>query len=456
MASEILVEIKEEVTCPICLELLTEPLSLDCGHSFCQACITTNSRQSMIRQEGESSCPVCRITYQPEKLRPNRHVASIVEALRKVKLNTEEELKRDLCERHGEKLLLFCKEDEKIICWLCERSQEHRGHPTFLMEEVAQEYKNKIQNGNKFVQYYYKQLRGILDSEEQKELQRLEKEEGDNLDDLAQAESELVQQGQLLTDLISDLEHRLQGSTVEMLQDVKSIIKRSQTFILRKPEALSKKQRTVIRVPDLKMLQAFMELTDARQYWVHFTLSLLKNDPDVAISLDQRQVKVLRWSTTDTLPENDYQDCDVLGSRFITSGKHYWEIDVSEKRAWILGVYCAKRISFQQGYSKYQPQLGYWVIGLQNQFEYKAFVDSATYNSWPYNIPSPRTLTLTVPPRRVGVFLDYNAGTLSFLNVTNNGFLIYKFSACSFSGECFPYFNPMKCTGPMTLCSSSS
>lgn len=238
----------------------------------------------MVGQEGESSCPVCRITYQPENLRPNRHVASIVEALRKVKLNTEEELKRDLCERHGEKLLLFCKEDEKIICWLCERSQEHRGHHTFLTEEVAQEYKenlqatvdrlrgeqqkaeewgsdireqrtswkNKIQNGNKFVQYYYKQLRGILDSEEQKELQRLEKEEGDNLDDLAQAESELVQQGQLLTDLISDLEHRLQGSTAEMLQDVNGIIERSKTFTLKKPKTLPKKQVRVFQGPDLR------------------------------------------------------------------------------------------------------------------------------------------------------------------------------------------------------------
>nr|2YRG_A Chain A, Tripartite motif-containing protein 5 [Homo sapiens] len=39
--------------------------------------------------------------------------------------------KVDHCARHGEKLLLFCQEDGKVICWLCERSQEHRGHHTF-------------------------------------------------------------------------------------------------------------------------------------------------------------------------------------------------------------------------------------------------------------------------------------------------------------------------------------
>ncbi|XP_015422163.1 PREDICTED: tripartite motif-containing protein 5, partial [Myotis davidii] len=144
MASGILVNVKEEVTCPICLELLTKPMSLDCGHTFCQACITTNNRGSMIGQ-GKSSCPVCRSTYQPENMRPNRHVANIVEAFRKVKLSPQEVQKTDLCVRHGEKLVLFCHEDKKIICWLCERSREHRGHHTFLMEEIAQMKKEKLQ-----------------------------------------------------------------------------------------------------------------------------------------------------------------------------------------------------------------------------------------------------------------------------------------------------------------------
>ncbi|XP_045434021.1 tripartite motif-containing protein 5-like isoform X11 [Pipistrellus kuhlii] len=293
MASGVLVNIKEEVTCPICLELLTEPMSLDCGHTFCQGCIIANNSESMMGQE--SSCPMCRISYQPENLRPNRHVTNIVEALREVKLSPQEEQKRDLCMRHGERLLLFCKEDERIICWLCERSQEHRGHQTFLLEEIAPEYKEKLQsaldrlraeqqkaekleddlaeeitskldqtkNELKSVQDSFEQLRGILASEELKELQRLEKEAAENFDNLAQAESELAQQRKLLRDLISDLEHRLQGSTVEMLQDVKDTMKRSKNFTLKKPKSLSTKQRRVFQAPDLRgMLEAFNELTD--------------------------------------------------------------------------------------------------------------------------------------------------------------------------------------------------
>ncbi|XP_010602178.1 tripartite motif-containing protein 5, partial [Fukomys damarensis] len=135
MASSVLVNVKEEVTCPICLELMVEPVSTDCGHSFCKLCITANC-ESTVQEQGVSTCPVCRVTFQFESLRPNRQVASIVEMLSGLTLFPE----ADHCERHGEKLLLFCKDDGKVICWLCERSQEHRGHDISLVEEAAQEY----------------------------------------------------------------------------------------------------------------------------------------------------------------------------------------------------------------------------------------------------------------------------------------------------------------------------
>ncbi|XP_036283992.1 tripartite motif-containing protein 5-like isoform X4 [Pipistrellus kuhlii] len=497
MASGVLVNIKEVMTCPICLELLTEPMSLDCGHSFCQACITANNGESVISQ-GESSCPVCRIRYQPGNLRPSLHLANIVEVLKEVKVSPEEEQKSDLCVHHGEKLLLFCKEDGKIICWLCERSQEHRGHHTFLMEEIAQEYQEKIQralasliakqqkaeklgayleeettswknlieNESQSIQDYYKELRGILDHEEEKELQRLETEERSVLSYLAQGGSELTQQSQLLRDLIWDLQCRLQGSTAEMLQDVNGILKRSETFTLRKLETLSKKQRRVFQVPDLRgMLQVFNELTEVRRYWANMTLDHQRANSNISTNAYKREV---RSDFFDCYQKAHYpykreedEDNGVLGLPPITSGKHYWEVDVSQTHAWILGV-CKKKIypnrvnfrkqdkNHQPVCSQYQPKNGYWVIGLQNESEYKAFVDS------PSSEPSSLPLFLKVPPRRIGVFLDYNTSNISFLNITNHGFLIYKFSSCLFNNEVYPYFNFMNCPGSLKLCSPSS
>nr|XP_014695135.2 E3 ubiquitin-protein ligase TRIM22-like [Equus asinus]XP_044609316.1 E3 ubiquitin-protein ligase TRIM22-like [Equus asinus] len=510
MASGILVNIKEEVTCPICLELLTEPLSLDCGHSFCQACITTKNKESKIDQGGEGSCPVCRITYQPVNMRPNRHVANIVERLKEVKLSPEEGQKRDLCVHHEEKLRLFCKEDGKVICWLCERSQEHRRHQTFLMDEVAQEYqkklqetlqrlragqreaeeleanirekrtawKNQIQNERQSVQAEFKQMRGILDSEEQKELHKLASEEGTILQNLAESEKELVEQRHLMTTLISDVERRLQGSTLEMLQDVSGIMKRSETLTLRQPKPLPMEQRRVFRAPDPRgILRVFNELTDMRRYWVHMTLDPVKSKSTVSISAYRGQVKPniqAHWGynydlygfqvtpTENTYENGNDDDCGFLGSLVINSGKHYWEVDVSGKTAWILGVYSRiysgfnLKVSSKQGknyqnsYTRYQPKHGYWVIGLRNHSEYNAFENSSSSD------PLILTLSLTIPPRRVGIFLDYKAGTVSFFNVTNYGFLIYKFSSCHFSQDVFPYFNCMTRGARMTVCLPSS
>ncbi|XP_043761556.1 tripartite motif-containing protein 5-like isoform X2 [Cervus elaphus] len=250
MASGILMNIQEEVTCPVCLELLTEPLSLDCGHTFCQACITVNNKESIIGQEGNRSCPVCRVSFEPGKLRPNRQVANIVQRLQEVKGNQEEEQKRNLCAHHGEKLQLFCEKDRKVICWLCERSQAHRGHKTFLLEEVAPKYqkmlqsrlqrlkaekqeaekleikvreemstwKTQIQNEMQSVQENFTRLRQILDSEEVKELKKLKDELEVILKELAESENDLVKEKLLVTNLISDVEHHLQGTTMELLQ----------------------------------------------------------------------------------------------------------------------------------------------------------------------------------------------------------------------------------------------
>ena len=67
-------------------------------------------------------------------------MANIVERLKEFKSSPEEEQKVNVCAKHGEKLQLFCEKDMVAICWLCERSQEHRGHQTALIEEVASKY----------------------------------------------------------------------------------------------------------------------------------------------------------------------------------------------------------------------------------------------------------------------------------------------------------------------------
>ncbi|XP_013003095.1 tripartite motif-containing protein 5-like [Cavia porcellus] len=279
MALSMLHSVKEEVTCPICLELMTEPVSTDCGHTFCKPCITANY-ESREHEQGVSHCPVCRVPYQFENLRPSRQVANIVQGLRELTLSP----KVDHCDLHGEKLLLFCKEDEKVICWLCERSQQHRGHNVVLMQEAAQEcreklylvlekltkdekecetwkahieqertsWKRQIQGEIESVQTAFKQMRATLDSEEEIQLQKLKTEEEGILNGLAESERELTQQSQLVRELISDVQHRLQGSVMSMLQDMKDTVERSRLLTVKQPRTFPKEQRITFQAPDLK------------------------------------------------------------------------------------------------------------------------------------------------------------------------------------------------------------
>ncbi|XP_038202228.1 tripartite motif-containing protein 30A-like [Arvicola amphibius] len=494
MASSVLGMIKEEVTCPICLDLMVEPVNTDCGHSFCRACITLNYESSK-GKEGKGICPVCRESYLFGNLRPNWHMTNIVERLTGFKSSPEEEQKVNVCAQHGEKLQLFCEKDMVAICWLCERSQEHRGHQTALIEEVANKYEgmllaalgmqvaneekcdqweddlqkertsweNQIQRDVENVQKEFKGLREFLDSKEKNELQKLMKEKEDILKSLEHSQNELGKQRESVRDLISDLSCHLQCLAMEMLQGVNCVLTRSQNLRLKQPKMVTRKQRRIFQAPDLKgMLQMFQGLRDAQQHWVHVTLRQL-NNKNIVINVDKRQIQH-KSGYRRNLQVSEFYDFGVLGFPSIHSGKHYWEVDVSRCDAWLLGINdgkCAqpqlpsmnpqwikaKYNSDVNQHVNYQPKCGYWVIGMANRSVYKAFEEcSVTHNA------SVLRLSLTRPPTRVGVFLDREACTLSFYDVSTHGALIYKFCEPNFPDAVYPYFNPMECSEPLTVC----
>uniref|UniRef100_A0A670I153 Uncharacterized protein n=1 Tax=Podarcis muralis TaxID=64176 RepID=A0A670I153_PODMU len=120
-----------EATCPICLDFFKDPVTTTCGHDFCRGCL---SRYSGV-------CPICKARMQRGNFRPNWQLANIVE---KIKLLPPNKGEKDLCKKHEEKLHLFCKEDEELVCWVCERSPEHKSHTVVLKEEAAHEYKTII------------------------------------------------------------------------------------------------------------------------------------------------------------------------------------------------------------------------------------------------------------------------------------------------------------------------
>ena len=131
------------------------------------------------------------------------------------------------------------------------------------------------------------------------------------------------------------------------------------------------------------------------------TVQVTPNSPKSAnvISPEQRQVRYASsYQHCNAYSNDNYEDFGVLGSPVIISGRHYWEVDVSKKRAWILGIcgeQCKDIMKFlydcenygnrncRKGYSRYQPENGFWVIGLKQDSVYNARV--FLLRSWDFN-----------------------------------------------------------------------
>ncbi|KAM9827420.1 E3 ubiquitin-protein ligase TRIM21-like [Neosynchiropus ocellatus] len=117
----------------------------------------------------------------------------------------------------------------------------------------------------------------------------------------------------------------------------------------------------------------------------------------------------------------------VLGSNGFTSGKCYWEVEVTNKTGWDLGVASGK--ANRKGKINLDSGNGYWVIVHYDGSKYAALSVPAT------------SLSLKSKPERVGVFVDYEDGLVSFYNVTDQSH-IYSYTGCAFTEEIYPYFSP--------------
>ncbi|XP_026517988.2 E3 ubiquitin-protein ligase TRIM39-like, partial [Terrapene carolina triunguis] len=170
-------------------------------------------------------------------------------------------------------------------------------------------------------------------------------------------------------------------------------------------------------------------------------------DPDTAnhwlvLSEDRKHVRC--GDKRQDLPDNPgrFDPCPcVLGTEGFADGRHYWEVEVGDKTDWDLGV-CRESVS-REGQVTLTTKQGYWAMILRNGDKY-----SVSTSSW-------TPLPVSVRPSRVGIFLDYEAGEVSFYNVTDRSHL-FTFNG-TFSGTLRPYFYPGgntggKNTAPLIIC----
>ncbi|XP_043306501.1 E3 ubiquitin-protein ligase TRIM31 [Cervus canadensis] len=136
-------KLQEEVICPICMDILQYPATIDCGHNFCLSCIT----QSGEAADSIIKCPLCNKIVRRDTITPNWLLVNLVEKIQAMDPSEMQPEKEELrCLRHGEKCHYFCDVDGKFLCVVCCQSKDHKTHNATLIEEAAQSYQEQIQS----------------------------------------------------------------------------------------------------------------------------------------------------------------------------------------------------------------------------------------------------------------------------------------------------------------------
>ncbi|XP_012871110.1 PREDICTED: E3 ubiquitin-protein ligase TRIM11 isoform X1 [Dipodomys ordii] len=460
-AVELARKLQEEATCSICLDYFTDPVMTSCGHNFCRECIRmtwekAKGKKGKRRQKGSFPCPECREMSPQRNLRPNRLLTKVAEMARQ----HPGLQRRDLCPAHQEPLKLFCLEEQTPICVVCREAREHQSHRALPVDEAVQEYKVKLEEDMKYfreeiektekmqakeeqslvewqdkakerrerILVEFQKVVLFLVEEERRLLQTLKKEEEETVMKLQDSKASLDRQNHSLHSLLLQLEDWSREDPIQMLQDIKEALRRAQDVKLQPPEVVPMELRTVCRVPGL--------VETLQRFHVDVTLDPDTANPELVLCEDRRSVQ--RGEQRQALPDSperfDPSPC-VLGQERFTSGRHYWEVEVGDRSSWALGV-CRENVNRKEK-GELSAACGFWILVFLGSY---------------YTSTEPAFSPLREPPRRVGIFLDYEAGHLSFYSVTD-GSLLFIFPETPFSGPLRPLFSPLSSsTTPMTIC----
>ncbi|XP_031762669.1 probable E3 ubiquitin-protein ligase TRIM8, partial [Xenopus tropicalis] len=184
-------DLRDELSCSICTSIYTDPVSLPCGHNFCQGCVgKTWDWQEGI--EEDPSCPECRQRFKrrpklttdwklrgmverfcPTETEPGEtgipcsycllspvpaakscllceaslcdtHLRGHCQSAEHVLTKPTDSIMGRKCSVHHKVLEYHCCEDSACICVSCCLAGEHRGHRVELLSEASEKKKEKL------------------------------------------------------------------------------------------------------------------------------------------------------------------------------------------------------------------------------------------------------------------------------------------------------------------------
>ncbi|XP_061532915.1 zinc-binding protein A33-like [Phycodurus eques] len=436
---------REDLICPQCTDIYCFPVLLQCGHNICKVCL-----QKFWEWKGCQECPVCRVVSIPKRPPINLVLKIAADHYHLEKMSA------DRCHLHEEKLSIFCQNDEKPICLVCQMSKQHKIHECCPLDEAAKQkkedvagrmesLKKKLQTLNKtretwektrtFIQRQadennraireeFQKLHKFLIVEEDSRLQVLAQEVDVKVKVMSLKLDSIEKQIKSLDSVISDTETRLRGADLSFLLDYKDTKKKLKCNI-GEPEII---RDILINSGTHQASLKFHVWKKMERLVKYVPITLDPNTAHANLQLSE-ELSCVQYTSQRTLPDNP-ERCTggvcVLGAGGFVSGKHHWTVDVSQGKDWYIGVV---RESIQRKAAmSLKPSEGVWIIG--------GIIGDVLWAQ-----TSPRTkLEWKQKPERITVELDYDKGKVTFINAVDSK-TIFTFKD-KFTERIFPYFSP--------------
>ncbi|XP_061567523.1 zinc-binding protein A33-like [Cololabis saira] len=446
--------LKNFLSCHVCLETFKDPVSLSCSHNFCSSCLKTFWEEAKHR-----NCPICKRKSSKEDFGVSFSLKELADSFAGRQTGgsseTEKEEKREeVCKKHPEKPPLFCIDEQRALCSVCEFSL-HQNHKVVPVEaavgelkellksdlkslqdkrdkykRVEETYKDVVQHSEKQLLSTEKQIRAefnklqqFLKEEEESRLAALREEEEQKGRRISRERKRIQEQISSLSDSISAVEEELQKDDMVFLSRFKPTRDRArEQSSVSDPQLLSGTLVDEAKHLGNLAFRVWEKMGDQ----VHFSPVVLDPNtaaPDLYLSADLTSVR--REDTRQQLPNNPERNiyyANVFGSEGLTSGKHSWEVEVGDHPLWYVGL--IKDSVDRKGKVFVSPEYGIWCL---------------SYRDGKYKNGDVEPVTVKKSLRRIRVQLDYDGGTVSFYNAEDmKKIYTHKYT---FTEKLFPYFS---------------
>ncbi|XP_076746594.1 nuclear factor 7, brain-like [Maylandia zebra] len=446
------------LSCHVCTETFRDPVSLSCNHSFCSSCL-----QKFWKQTKNKNCPICKRKSSKDEPGVNfslKELADSVAGRQKSGSSETEKGEKKLtvvCSKHEEEPKLFCVDEQRAVCPVCEFSL-HQSHKVVPVEEAVSDLKEQLKSDlkslqdkrnkykqveetyNEMIQHSKKQLlsterqiraefnklRQFLKEEEESRLAALREEEEQKGRTISREMKMIEEQISSLSDSISAVEEELQKHSVPFLSSYKDTQSRARAqSSVSDPQLVSGALIDVAKHLGNLSFRVWEKMKEK----VHFSPVIL--DPNTAsgwLYLSDDLTSVRHGDTKQQLPDNPERNTkytNVFGSEGFSSGKHSWEVEVGEHSGWNVGL--VKESVDRKGGRSASPKYGIWCLN---------------HGSGKYTNGVGQTVTVKKSLQRIRVQLDYDRGEVSFYHPEDMTH-IYTHRD-TFTEKLFPYFSVWK------------